>query len=115
MPEFQVGRSTLFRWSLPLCPKRPPATVCHPFRDGPRRFALCLGLAGIILLGCPGQKAWAGTLTGSFAPISTGSNVNLTVSGKLDWAHWGLYTMTSVNRKSCAARVISDFTLVGDI
>ena len=57
----------------------------------------------------------AGTLSVNFSPIATGSNVNLTMSGKVDWVHWGLYTVTSVDRKSCATPMISDFSLVGDI
>ena len=53
----------------------------------------------------------AGTLTGSFSSIAAGSNVDLTLGGKLDWVHWGLYTDTSVNRKSCANSQIGNFTL----
>jgi hypothetical protein len=56
----------------------------------------------------------AGTLTGTFHSIATGSNVNLTVSGKLDWVHWGLYTDTSVDRKASVMPQISNFTLLGD-
>ncbi|MDB6018595.1 MAG: hypothetical protein JWR19_3084 [Pedosphaera sp.] len=56
----------------------------------------------------------AGTLTGAFSPIATGSNVNLTISGKLDWAHWGLYTDSSLDRKASVTPQISNFTLLGD-
>jgi hypothetical protein len=59
-------------------------------------------------------KVSAGTLTGSFAPITAGSNVNLTLAGKLDWVHWGLYTETSVTRKNCASVQIGDLTLILD-
>jgi hypothetical protein len=31
----------------------------------------------------------AGTLTGNFTPVASGSNLNLTVLGKLDWVQWG--------------------------
>jgi len=55
-----------------------------------------------------------GTLSGSFSPIAAGSNVNLTVIGKLDWVQWGLYTDTSVNRKGSVSPAISGFTLLGD-
>jgi len=63
---------------------------------------------------CGIHQLWAGTLTGSFIPVAAGSNVELTAIGKLDWVHWGLYTDSSVNRKSCTAAPISDFTLLGD-
>jgi hypothetical protein len=43
-------------------------------------------------------KVLAGTLSGSFSPIASGSNVNLSAVGKLDWVHWGLHTEASVNR-----------------
>lgn len=56
----------------------------------------------------------AGTLTGTFAPVASGSNVDLTAVGKLDWAHWGLYTDTSMNRKASVSPQISNFTLLGD-
>jgi hypothetical protein len=46
-------------------------------------------------------KGLAGTLSGSFSPIASGSNVNLSAVGKLDWVHWGFHTEASVNRKAC--------------
>ncbi len=55
----------------------------------------------------------AGTLTGSVSPVTTGSNVDLTIAGKSDWIHWGLYTATSLNRKSGVASQISDFSVIG--
>lgn len=45
----------------------------------------------------------AGTLSGNFSPIASGSNVNLSAIGKLDWVHWGLRTEASVNRKACGS------------
>jgi hypothetical protein len=56
----------------------------------------------------------SGTLSGSFASIPQGSTVNLTTVGKLDWIHWGLYTETSLNRKSQVSPMISDFNVLGD-
>ena len=56
----------------------------------------------------------AGTLNGSFSSIATGSNVNLSVAGKLDWVHWGLYTDTSVNRKADVTAQIGNFITIGD-
>lgn len=56
----------------------------------------------------------AGTLTGTFSSIATGSNVNLTTTGKLDWVHWGLYTENSIDRKASVTPQISNFTLLGD-
>jgi hypothetical protein len=59
-------------------------------------------LLGILLCSALDDSS-AGTLTGAFAPIAAGSNVNLTLNGKHDWVHWGLYTEASINRKNCAA------------
>jgi len=56
----------------------------------------------------------SGTLSGSFSSIAVGSSVNLSVVGKLDWVHWGLYTDTSLNRKAQVAPMISDFNVLGD-
>src|SRR5688572_7769692 len=58
------------------------------------------------------RTAPAGTLEGSFSPIATGSNVNLTVAGKLDWVHWGLGGDYKVNRKAIVTPRISNFTLL---
>jgi Bacterial Ig domain len=60
------------------------------------------------------QPIKASTLTGSFSPIAQGSNVNLTAVGTLDWVHWGLLNMYSVNRKSTVPQQISNFTLIYD-
>jgi hypothetical protein len=67
----------------------------------------------IILCGAL-NDVFAGTLTGTFAPIATGSNVNLTLSGKHDWVHWGLYTEASINRKNCAALKIGTLRAFSD-
>jgi len=56
--------------------------------------------------------AQAGILSGSFANVTPGSNVNLTVLGPIDWVHWGLYTEGSLDRKDGVVPQISDFTLL---
>src|SRR5260370_31867793 len=60
-----------------------------------------------------GDALGAGTLTGYGSAVTTGSNVDLTMAGKSDWIHWGLYTATSLNRKSGVASQISDFLVIG--
>lgn len=55
----------------------------------------------------------AGTLTGTFSPIATGFNVNLTTTGKLDWVQWGLYTGDSINRKASVTPQIGNYSLLG--
>jgi hypothetical protein len=67
-------------------------------------------LAALLLTGTP-LRVEAGTLTGSFAPIASGSNINLTTLGKLDWVQWGLGGDYAVNRKASVG-LISDFTLL---
>ena len=52
----------------------------------------------------------AATLTGAFFSIPQGSNVDLTISGPVDWVHWGLYTETSLDRKAGVTPRITDFT-----
>lgn len=61
------------------------------------------------MLVCLGPPGHAAILTGAFTPVPTGSNVNLTALGTLDWVHWGLYTDTSLNRKAGVASWINDF------
>ncbi len=70
------------------------------------------GLVVVFLVWCGAAGSWAGSLSAAFSPIATGSNVDLTVSGKLDWVHWGLYTEGSVDRKACVTPQISNFSLV---
>ena len=79
----------------------------HPTRSFLRTSLFIGALVGLV------TASRAGTLTGTFSPIATGSNVNLTAEGKLDWAQWGLYTATSLNRKASVTPQISNFTLVG--
>lgn len=77
------------------------------------RYSGVLLTMGFILGGLAEGKA-AGTLAGSFAPIAAGSDVNLTIIGKLDWVHWGLHTAGSLNRKESVTPKIGNFSLVGD-
>ena len=52
-----------------------------------------------------------GTLAGTVA--NPPSQVNLTVEGTADWAHWGLNSPTSFDHKSGVGQSISDFTVLG--
>lgn len=54
----------------------------------------------------------ASTLTGSFSPVVSGSNLNLTVLGPLDWVQWGFGGDYVVNRKAGITPLISNFTIV---
>src|SRR5260221_2684350 len=47
------------------------------------------------------------------ADVRRPANVNLTVEGTADWAHWGLVTNSSFDHKSGTAQQISDFTVLG--
>lgn len=74
------------------------------------RFSALL-LSGLLLLSLA-TKLDAATLTGSFSPIASGSNVDLTTLGKLDWVQWGLGGDYAVNRKASVTPLISNFTLI---
>jgi hypothetical protein len=77
-----------------------------------KRF-LFTALLSLQLL-CVADYLTAATLTGTFSSVASSSNVDLTIGGKLDWIHWGLYTDTSMNRKAGVTPSISNFVLVGD-
>ena len=70
-------------------------------------------VAGAFLLFCVSIPLSAAMLTGSFSPIATGSNVDLTLAGKIDWIHWGLNNASSINPKWGVPGLISDLTSVG--
>ncbi|HXT12874.1 MAG TPA: Ig-like domain-containing protein [Candidatus Angelobacter sp.] len=53
-------------------------------------------------------------LTGSFTPLSPGTNINLTALGPVDWIDWGQFTEFAYDRKFIPANLISDFTVVGN-
>jgi len=59
------------------------------------------------------QWAKGAALEGSFAVVPEGSNVNLTVEGSVDWAHWGLNGADSFNHKQGGVSQISALTLIG--
>ena len=53
----------------------------------------------------------SGTLNGSVStPVGP---VQLTTTGTLDWAHWGLYTASDFNHKARETPLISNYTIVG--
>jgi hypothetical protein len=69
---------------------------------------------GIALVSAPVQVfviTGGGLMTGTFAP-SDGS-VDLTSEGTLDWMHWGLVRLNSLNRKRDVPQQISDVTEIG--
>jgi hypothetical protein len=67
-----------------------------------------------MLLWCATARLTAGTLSGNFASIEAGTNVDLTLNGKLDWVHWGLYTDSSVDRKAGVVPMIGDYHLIAN-
>src|SRR5881397_2566740 len=67
----------------------------------------------ILMTGLLAPSSPSATLSGAFTKINTGSDVNLTAAGALDWVHWGLYTDTSVDRKAGVTPKISNFTVIG--
>jgi len=62
-----------------------------------------------VLLGCSAHTVAAGTLNPSFSTIPSGTIINLTAAGPVDWVHWGLYTDTSLDRKAGVTPQISNF------
>ena len=72
----------------------------------------CLFTVTVAVAAPPSQpNAVSGVLSASVS--STPSNVNLTSEGSGDWAHWGLSSATSVNRKSGVTSQISAMTALG--
>jgi len=74
-------------------------------------FVSRAGILTALLLASALTRLEAGTLIGSFSPIASGSNVNLTALGKLDWVQWGFGGDYVVNRKASVSQ-ISNFTLI---
>ncbi|MDB6067806.1 MAG: hypothetical protein JWR26_4014 [Pedosphaera sp.] len=60
------------------------------------------------------NRANGSTLNGTFTPIAQDTDVNLSAIGTVDWVHWGLLNMTSVNRKATVAPQIGNFTVLPD-
>jgi len=56
----------------------------------------------------------AATLTGSFTALPSGTNINLTALGPVDWIHWGQFTEFAYDRKVVPTNLISDFTVLGN-
>jgi hypothetical protein len=54
-----------------------------------------------------------GTGTLSVASTTTPTNVNLTNEGTADWAHWGLISAASINRKNNVTQKIGNYTAIG--
>src|SRR5260370_16914501 len=72
-----------------------------------------VGVAFIYSAVWPLQTARAGVLSGAKTSIPTGADINRTAAGPLDWVHWGLYTPTSLDRKSGVTPQIGDWTVIG--
>jgi len=76
----------------------------------PTRTVRCNFLALFVCSVCAVSPVRAATLIGTFSPVPTGTDVNLTEEGTLDWVHWGLYTDSSLDRKAGVTPQIPDFT-----
>jgi hypothetical protein len=71
------------------------------------RFSVPLLLLGSLC------QVYAGAITTTFTPMPSGSNIDLTALGQLDWVHWGVNIDGSPDRKANVTPEISDFTLLG--
>ncbi len=60
------------------------------------------------------EKAFGGTLNGSFSTIPKGTVINLSSAGPVDWVHWGLHTYTSLDRKAGVIPQIGNFSLLSN-
>src|SRR4051812_14211059 len=90
--------------------------VVPKIRTSPLKAAYCPPClrclaAALMVLGCAVN---AGTLTHSFAIVPTGTDVNLSLDGAMDWIHWGTFTEYAPDRKTGLQPLISDFTPVGN-
>src|ERR1043165_8562513 len=72
--------------------------------------ALILALV-LCLLSLPSHPA-AASISVTYSLIATGTAVNLTQQGSLDWVHWGLFNEASVDRKAGVAPLIGDVEAV---
>src|SRR5438128_2230700 len=57
--------------------------------------------------------SYAATLSGNFVPLPSGSAINLSAEGTLDWAHWGLTSPTDFNHLASTNQIIGDYILIG--
>jgi hypothetical protein len=70
---------------------------------------LCLAL----LMLAASASARAASLTGSFTNLIAGTNINLTIAGPMDWAHWGFDPATNLfNRSTATLARLSDIVLL---
>src|SRR5947207_2085970 len=86
----------------------------NPLRRASRaRFLFQLSAFSFLL---SALAASAGSLTGSFVPLPSGTSVDLTLEGSDsggDWAHWGLTSPTSYDHKNAITPLITDFSVLG--
>src|ERR1051326_49756 len=58
-------------------------------------------------------SSYAATLIGSFVPLPSATNIDLSAEGTLDWAHWGLMSPTDFNHLNSTNQFIGDYALIG--
>src|SRR5262249_30857694 len=84
--------------------------VCEPGKSALRRMrqgGLCF-LVSLMAL-CPRSAE----LSGSFAPVTSGSVINLSAESNLDWAHWGNNPTNIYDHKSGVVAQISNVSTIG--
>src|SRR5882724_7377607 len=101
-------RRTLFR----ICERTRSNFIVSPRIEQNMRLRILLAV--ICALVSFGSDVLAGTLSGTFTALPSGSNVNLSVTGPADWVHWGRLTVDSVNRKASVVQQIDTFGVVGE-
>ena len=70
---------------------------------------IAIGTVTAFLVWSGVESAPGGILNGSFSTIPSGTVIDLSAAGPVDWVHWGLYTDSSVDRKAGVTRQISNF------
>src|ERR1051326_3261701 len=71
---------------------------------------LALAMVSGVWLATPAN---GGTLVGSVANVATGTSIDLTAAGPVDWVHWGTYTEFASDRKAGVTPQIGSWTSVG--
>lgn len=74
--------------------------------------ATCRLVCFLTLISLITASVRAASLSGSFSSIPRNSVVNLSEAGSVDWVHWGLHTVTSLNRKSGVTPRIGNFSVL---
>lgn len=97
------GRLNGFLLSPSLFPRR----RCYPTA---RASILALVWVMTILMTNYGHSA---ALSVTFSPLSSGTMVDLSSEGSIDWAHWGLSSSTSFDHTDSMANLISNVSPVG--